>query len=199
MNERQQGSLPSASEVNPRREGKKHYKAITLTSGKELEAPKEVDKPKEDTREVQPSILPTSKEAKKEQLVGAPSPLPPPPHTHIHIKEENPKIPYPQRLRKNKLESQFTKFLEVFKKLHINIPFTNALEKILSYVKFMKYILSKKRKLGEYETVALLEGRSAILKKKFPPKLKDLGSFTIPCAVRNSIFERSLCDLGSEY
>ena len=39
-------------------------------------------------------------------------------------------IPYPQRLKKNKLDKQFTKFMEVFKKLHINIPFVDALEKI---------------------------------------------------------------------
>ena len=69
MNERQQGSLPSASEVNPRR-GKEHCKAITLKSGKELEAPKEVEKPKEDTREVQPSIPPLSDKAKKEQVLA---------------------------------------------------------------------------------------------------------------------------------
>ena len=31
-------------------------------------------------------------------------------------------IPYPQRLKKNKLNKQFIKFMEVFKKLHINIP-----------------------------------------------------------------------------
>ena len=40
MNERQQGLLPSSSEVNPRREGKEHCKAVTLRSGKELEPPK---------------------------------------------------------------------------------------------------------------------------------------------------------------
>ena len=34
--ERQPGSLPSNSEVNPRREGNEHVKAITLRSGKEL-------------------------------------------------------------------------------------------------------------------------------------------------------------------
>ena len=50
MNERQQGSLPSTSEVNPMRKGNEHYKAITLRSGKELEAPKEVEKPLNDTR-----------------------------------------------------------------------------------------------------------------------------------------------------
>ena len=34
-----------------------------------------------------------------------------------------PPIPYPQRLIKKKLDNQFDKFLEIFKKLHINIPF----------------------------------------------------------------------------
>ena len=52
MNERQQISLPSTSEVNPRRERKEHCKDITLRSGKELEAPKEVENPLIDTREV---------------------------------------------------------------------------------------------------------------------------------------------------
>ena len=41
-------------------------------------------------------------------------------------------VPYPQRLRQNKLDKQFTKFMEVFKKLHINIPFADALEQMPS-------------------------------------------------------------------
>ena len=36
LTERHQGSLPSTSEVNPRREGKGHYKAITLRSRREV-------------------------------------------------------------------------------------------------------------------------------------------------------------------
>ena len=64
------------------------------------------------------------------------------------------------------------------------------------YVKFMKDILSKKRKLGDYETITLSEECSAILQKKLPPKLKDPCSFTIPCAIRNAVFERALHDLG---
>ena len=64
-------------------------------------------------------------------------------------------IPYPQRLKKNKLDKQFTKFMEVFKKLHINIPFADVLEQMPSYVKFMKDILSKKRRLLDFETVNL--------------------------------------------
>ena len=61
----------------------------------------------------------------------------------------------------------------------------------------MKKILANKKKLGEYETVALIEKRSSIFQKKLPLKLKDLGSFTILCSIRNVIFERSICDLGA--
>ena len=60
-------------------------------------------------------------------------------------------IMYPQRLKKHKLDKQFTKFMEVFKKLHINILFADALEQMPSYVKFMKDILSQKRRLADFE------------------------------------------------
>ena len=106
-------------------------------------------------------------------------------------------IPYPQRLKKHKLDKQFTKFMEVFKKLHINILFADALEHMPSYVKFMKDILSQKIRLAYFETVNLTEECSAILQRKLPQKLKDPGSFTIPCTIENAIFERALCDLGA--
>ncbi|PIN07717.1 DNA-directed DNA polymerase [Handroanthus impetiginosus] len=82
-------------------------------------------------------------------------------------------------------------------KLHINIPFAEALEQMPSYVKFMKDILSKKRRLGDYETVALTEKCSAIIQNKLPPKLKDPGSFTIPCTIGTHFSGRVLCDLGA--
>ena len=87
--------------------------------------------------------------------------------------------------------------MAVFKKLHINIPFADALEQIPSYVKFMKDILSKKRRLADFETVNLIEECSAILQRKLPQKLKDPSSFTIPCTIGNAIFEIALCDLGA--
>ena len=114
-----------------------------------------------------------------------------------HRTEPTIPIPYPQRLKKSKVDKQFTKFLEVFKKLHINIQFADALEQMPSYVKFMKEILSKKRRLSEFEIVNLTEECSAILQRKLPQKLKDPNSFTIPCTIRNSIFEKALCDMGA--
>ena len=82
--------------------------------------------------------------------------------------DEKPIIPYLQRLRKNKLDMQFGRFMDIFKKLHINIPFVEALEQMPRYMKFMKDVLSKKWKLGDYETIALSEECSAILQKKLP-------------------------------
>ncbi|XP_057993046.1 uncharacterized protein LOC110667805 [Hevea brasiliensis] len=54
-----------------------------------------------------------------------------------------------------------------------------------------------KRKLEDYETVALTEECSAILQNKLPPKLKDPGSFSIPCHIGETSIERALCDLGA--
>ncbi|KAL4278418.1 hypothetical protein GQ457_03G020080 [Hibiscus cannabinus] len=63
----------------------------------------------------------------------------------------------------------------------------------------MKDILSKKGKLGELETVALSDGCSAHILNRFPPKLKDPGSFTIPCTISNMFGAKALCDLGVNY
>ena len=66
-----------------------------------------------------------------------------------------------------------------------------------SYVKFLKEILGNKRKLEDYETVRLNEECSAIIQRKLPPKLKDPGSFTIPCSIGGCTFNKVLCDLGA--
>lgn len=44
--------------------------------------------------------------------------------------EQQQRVPYAQRLQKSKLDKQFSRFLDVFKKLHINIPFVDALEQM---------------------------------------------------------------------
>lgn len=66
-----------------------------------------------------------------------------------------------------------------------------------SYAKFLKEILSNKRKMEDHGTVRLTEECSAILQNKLPPKLKDPGSFTIPCAIGDFCFDKVLCDLGA--
>ncbi|PNX59125.1 hypothetical protein L195_g059533, partial [Trifolium pratense] len=88
------------------------------------------------------------------------------------------------------------KFLEVFKKLQINIPFAEALEQMPTYAKFMKDIISRKKTIGD-EKVRLTEQCSAILQRKIPQKLKDPGSVTIPCTIGDRTFKKALIDLGA--
>ena len=45
--------------------------------------------------------------------------------------------------------------------------------------------------------MALTEKVSAIVLNKFPPKLRDPGSFSIPCSIGNTKFDQALCDLGA--
>ena len=64
------------------------------------------------------------------------------------------------------------------------------------YAKFMKYLLTGRRKPKDDENIALSENCSAILQRKLPPKLKDPGAFTIPCTIGKVSVGKALCDLG---
>ncbi|XP_073153151.1 uncharacterized protein [Henckelia pumila] len=89
--------------------------------------------------------------------------------------------PFHADLKKAKLDSQFANFLEVFKKLNINISFADALMQMPSYAKFLKEILSNKRKLEEHAMISLKENCSELVQNQIPPKQKDPRSFYIPC------------------
>ncbi|XP_015955020.1 uncharacterized protein LOC107479396 [Arachis duranensis] len=65
------------------------------------------------------------------------------------------------------------------------------------YAKFLKDLITKKRSWQEKETVVLTQECSAIIQKGLPPKLKDLGSFLIPCTIGNIAIDNSLCNLGA--
>ena len=120
--------------MNPRRYGNEHVKTVMLRSGKELEI--QGQSPDIEEVENEKVIHPRQNDdadrekTQEKQSTG-----------NTTEARDNPPIPNPQRLKKHKLDKHFTKFMEVFKKLHINIPFAGALEQMPSYVKFMKDIL----------------------------------------------------------
>ncbi|XP_071912422.1 uncharacterized protein [Coffea arabica] len=151
LNNRNQGELPSKTEVNP----KEHVKAITLRSGKQLEDP------------------PVSGGKKDESEENA-------------EKQRNQEATMEGNSRQNPRETQPSS--------STNIPIPPA---IPSYAKFLKEIMTRKRKLEDCETIALTEECSAIIQNKLPPKLKDPGSFSIPCTIGSINFSKALCDLGA--
>ncbi|XP_050908552.1 uncharacterized protein LOC127122221 [Lathyrus oleraceus] len=85
----------------------------------------------------------------------------------------------------------------MFKKLEITILFSEALEQMPIYAKFMKYIISKKHST-DIDPIILTETCSAILQgMKIPMKKKDKGSVTIPCTIGDIKFKKALIDLGA--
>ena len=82
----------------------------------------------------------------------------------------------------------------MFKKLEINIHFTETLAQMPHYAKFMKDILNKKKKFDEDRVVNLSATCSAIIQKNLPLKMQDPDNFTIPCTIGNYEFGRALCD-----
>ena len=74
-----------------------------------------------------------------------------------------PTMPFPQRLQKAKREEQFSRFLDIFKKIEINIPFAEVINQMPNYAKFLKEILSKKRKIAEEGIVNLTATCSAVI------------------------------------
>ena len=105
-------------------------------------------------------------------------------------------MPFPQRLQKSRREEQFSKFLDIFKKIEINIPFAEVISQMPLYAKFLKEVLSKKIKIAEEGIVKLTATYSAIIQQKLPAKMKDPGSFT-PCSIRKYEFKKALCDSGA--
>ncbi|XP_015939656.1 uncharacterized protein LOC107465175 [Arachis duranensis] len=108
-----------------------------------------------------------------------------------------PPLPYPQRFSKETKNQHFPKFLEVFKKLEINIPLAKALEQMPLYVKFLKELINKKRSWQETEIILLTEECSAVIQGGIPPKLKDPGSFVVSCTIGKMTLDKALCDLGA--
>ncbi|KAL4344733.1 hypothetical protein AHAS_Ahas11G0207900 [Arachis hypogaea] len=172
--------LCSNTNPNPREE----CQAITLRSGKELkEIPKDSQEKNSNKKE---------KERDKVQI-----PIPSSQKKGEMLKPDVPKAPYPQQLKKKGDDNQFLRFLEIFKKLQINIPFAEAIEQMPLYAKFLKELMTKKRSWKNNETVILTEECSAIIQHKLPQKLKDPGSFQIPCIIGEITVEKALCDLGA--
>ena len=69
------------------------------------------------------------------------------------------------------MEEQFSRFLEMFKKIEINIPFVEALAQMPNHTKFLKNILSKKKKFAEKGVVNLIATCSAVIQRSLTMKI----------------------------
>ena len=177
-------AFPSDMKKNP-----KDCMAVKLRSGKDLE--EKTEKYESNKGEEGLDNAETlEKERKKEQLLGEEG-------SKKKTQNNLPAVLFPQRLQKSKIEEQFVRFLKTFQKLEISMPFTEVVTQMPLYAKFLKDILSKKRKIYEEGIVNLTATCSAVIKRDLPEKMKDPGSFTIPCTIGEFEFQKALCDSGA--
>nr|GEU78178.1 reverse transcriptase domain-containing protein [Tanacetum cinerariifolium] len=175
--------LPSNTIANPRGD----LKAITTRSGVSYDGPpiphpfcslpkvvKRVPEVTKDTvqpstKNIQPPVVQT--QVPIDEPVVAPKP--------------KPTIPYPSRVNKQKLRKKddnlALKFVEIFKKLHFNLSFADALLYMPKFAIMFKSLLNNKEKLFDLATTPVNENCSAVILKKLPEKLGDPGKFHILC------------------
>ncbi|PUZ39417.1 hypothetical protein GQ55_9G306000 [Panicum hallii var. hallii] len=103
-------------------------------------------------------------------------------------------LPFPERRRRPVADEQFSKFVEVIKKLYVNIPLLDAMQ-VPMYAKYLKDILGNKRCLLTTEVVQLTEEYSAAIVDPLPEKKKGTGCPTITCSIGAQHFKHALCDL----
>ena len=93
------------------------------------------------------------------------------------------KVPYPLVPSKKDKERHLARFLDIFKKLEITIPFGEALQQMPLYSKFLKDLLTKKSKYIHSDNIVVEGNCSTVIQRILPPKHKDPGSVTIPCSI----------------
>nr|GEU88814.1 reverse transcriptase domain-containing protein [Tanacetum cinerariifolium] len=178
-------SLPSNTIPNPRNEAK----AITTRSGtsydgpsipppvveKEIEATKDTELPS--TENIQPPSVQVPE--KDKEPIAEPFVVPKP----------KANLPYPSRLAKEKLREKddilAAKFMKIFRDLHFELSFTDALIHMPKFAPMFKKLLNNKDKLIELTKTPLNENCSAVVLKKL-----ELADRTIskPTGVAKNVF-----------
>ncbi|GJR44821.1 reverse transcriptase domain-containing protein [Tanacetum coccineum] len=190
-------SLPSNTIPNPRNKAK----AITTRSGasydgppippsvveKEPEVTKDTELPS--TEDIQPQVvqdLGKDKEPIKEPSLA---------------QKTKTSLPYPSRFAKEKIREKddilASKFMEIFRNLHFELSFADALIHMPKFAPMFKKMLNNKDKLIELTKTPLNENCSAVVLKKLPEKLGDPGRFLIPCDFSEFDNCLALADLGA--
>lgn len=81
--------------------------------------------------------------------------------------------------------------------MEVNIPLLECVRQIPKYAKFLKELCTTRRQTREVQVVKMSETVSAVIQRKLPPKMKDPGSFNVPCVIGNTRFENVMLDLGA--
>nr|GEZ74890.1 reverse transcriptase domain-containing protein [Tanacetum cinerariifolium] len=177
-------------------------KAITTRSGMSYKEPPipppgvEEHKPTDETtdtelpstKDIQPSLV----QVQEDKPIEEPS---------VVIKKAKANLSYPSRLVKEKTRQKddilAAKFMEIFRDLHFELSFADALVHMPKFASMFKMLLNNKNKLIELTKMPLNENCSAVVLKKLLEKLGDPRRFLIPCDFLEFDNYLALADLGA--
>nr|GEY23557.1 hypothetical protein [Tanacetum cinerariifolium] len=172
-------SLPRNTIPNPKGEAK----AITTRSDMSYKEPPipptdvNQQEPIEVTKDTEPKnsddIHPPTVQAEVQVDKSADKPI-------VVIPKAKPNLPYPSRLQKEKNREKddilAAKFMEIFRDLHFELSFADALIHMPKFAPMFKKLLNNKDKLIELTKMPLNENCSAVVLKKLLEKLGDPDS-----------------------
>ncbi|GKE34486.1 reverse transcriptase domain-containing protein [Tanacetum coccineum] len=193
------GSLHSNTVANPRSD----LKAITTRSGVSYDGP-----PIPPPFSFLPKVVEREPEVTKDTVQPSTEHIQPPVvQTRFQIDEPvvapkpKPTIPYPSRANKQKLHEKddnlASKFVEIFRELHFELSFADALLHMPKFASMFKSLLNNKEKLFELAKTPVNENFLAVILKTLPGKLGDPGKFLIPCDFPELVDCLALADLGA--
>ncbi|GJW37720.1 reverse transcriptase domain-containing protein [Tanacetum coccineum] len=170
---RPSGSLASNTQTNPKGSSSKPYQPLQAQNEQVnavfTRSSKSYDPPINPNDQSDDSETPVNFDNDDEDKESTPQPKPkdPKPVKETPIpKSYKPKIPYTQRLRKEKMKAQYE-------------------------------LGSNKHKLEQISAAFLSDKSSSLIQNKVPPKLRDPGSFLIPCNINKAFLCDALADLGA--
>ncbi|GJS89552.1 reverse transcriptase domain-containing protein [Tanacetum coccineum] len=169
------GSLPSNTVANPKGE----LKAITTRSGVSYDGP-----------QIPPPVVEVETEVTKDTVLpnGSTKDVQPPivqVDEPVVMPRAKTTLPYPSRVNKEKIREKddllALKFMEIFRNLHFELSFADALLHMPKFAPMFRKLLNNKDKILDLTKTPVNENCSAVILKTFPEKLGDPGRFLIPC------------------
>ncbi|GJT05758.1 reverse transcriptase domain-containing protein [Tanacetum coccineum] len=185
------GSLPSNTIANPKGE----LKAITTRSGVSYDGP-----------QIPPPVVEVETEVTKDTVLpnGSTKDVQPPivqVDEPVVMPRTKTTLPYPSRVNKEKIHEKddllALKFMEIFRNLHFELSFADALLHMPKFAPMFRKLLNNKDKILELTKTPVNENCSAVILKTFPEKLGDPGRFLIPCDFPELDECLALADLGA--
>nr|GEU84561.1 retrovirus-related Pol polyprotein from transposon TNT 1-94 [Tanacetum cinerariifolium] len=155
---RPSGFLPSNTQPNPKGSSSKpyqpsqarneHVNAISTRSGKSYDLPVNLNDQQNDSE----TPINFDSDDEDDELTPQPKLKTTPVKETPTPKPYKPKVPYPQCLRKEKMETQYGKCLDMIRVVRINVPLVDVLAGMPKYGKFLKELAIEKRFGGNSAT-----------------------------------------------